>query len=172
MDGGGRWVPFALLVPVWLTACDKANEPTRRNSEPGSRAEAGSLDSYGLVDVAGVDNGGFGTCTEDTELFAGCEAPGAQTVEIESSPDTTTALETPYAVIVDRSALSATADASTRYTAGGEDAGEAPSAPPLPGLTDRCGQTEPSARTPAVAEPDGTATGTGCSCGTKLCMCG
>ena len=177
MDGGGRWIPFALLASMWLAACDKANEPTPSKSQPGSRAEAPLLYSYDLAGVVGMDsasldNGGFETCTENTELFTGCEAPSAQTAPAEAPLDVATPLETPSAVTINRSVILATVDPSTDYTPGGESAIEASSVRAIPGSTDRCGQVEPPAPTPTLADPVGTATDTGCPCGTKQCMCG
>lgn len=177
MNRGDRWIPCVLLAPIWLAACDKANEPAPGKSQPGSQAEALLVYSYDLAGVAGMDmasldNSGFETCTENSELFTGCEAPGAQTSAAEAPPDAATPLETPSAATINRSVLLATVDPSTDYTPRGESAIEASSVRAIPGSTDRCGQVEPPAPTPKLADPAETATDTDCPCGTKQCMCG
>ena len=168
------WASLAMVTPLWLASCDKTKESGESRSQPGNHTDVGLFDSVGLGDGRGRDSGGidiaeFGTCSESTALFAGCEAPVAQPSDDPRSSNAACPVEPRLGLTVARNEAPHTSQPTT-HAAPGADSLVTPM-PQLPALTERCGQEEAAARVGTMDHLIRSAGESACACGMKKCGC-
>ncbi|MCO6438611.1 MAG: hypothetical protein J5J06_16080 [Phycisphaerae bacterium] len=161
-------IPSMLLVCVWLGACKQDDEPGDGRAKPEASAEAASLDTYGLVDDEyGSGIAEFGTCGDNAEFFAECEAPLVEPVP-QRQPDAGTT-ETICSASRDILKLPENVD---RRKADNATTVRTESALLVSTSARRCGQADSSKSMLAESARTTQEEATSCSCGMKLCLCG
>jgi hypothetical protein len=177
MDGGVGWGQFAALLLLTLAACNKGNESTSSASRSESETPTEFLTSYGLTDVRGMDaaglsGGGVGACTEDGELFTGCEALIVEPSSSVASAESSARREASIAVLADKVNLPRRDDLSPSSGASADTINDTRTASASADQTgDRRGQAQAGAATSASARQNVVRTATACSCKPESCNC-
>jgi hypothetical protein len=175
MDGGVGWGQFAALLLLTLAACNKGNESTSSASRSESETPTEFLTSYGLTDVRGMDaaglsGGGVGACTEDGELFTGCEALIVEPSSSVASAESSARREASIAVLADK--VNLRDDLSPSSGASADTINDTRTASASADQTgDRRGQAQAGAATSASARQNVVRTATACSCKPESCNC-
>lgn len=168
------WASLVLVTPLWLASCDKTKESGESRSQPGNHTEVGVFESVGLgygrsPDAHGIDIAGFGACSENSTLFAGCEAPGAQPSDDARWSNAACPVEPRPAMTVAPNEAPPTSQPTSHDAPGAYSA--ATTELQFPTLTDRCGQKEAPARVGTTNHPIKSARESACSCGMMKCGC-
>ena len=175
MNRKHAWIPIALLVGVLLVACKKDDMQASSRTDAGTGAEVEFFETYGLIpsiraDLPLTDNQAFGTCSDNAQFFADCEASIAE-------PPLPTPSEASVHETLCVAARHASSSPAVQHSAVArpDDTAIAVQREPVPAaatLSTWCGKT--GSFMSAVADADRRTTGhtTVCSCGMKLCGCG
>lgn len=167
-------ISTAVLAFVWLGACDRGDERVSRQPGPVARVEAGPVAmSSGipgvLADSSWSHDAAFGTCTDEPQIIAECEAP---LTEPDTQPATSLSETVCTATRHGTEALAGT-DATT---AGSTDASVSArlehllaASSTLEKRCDKASSSTPFETSRKRHTPDESTT---CSCGMKRCLCG
>ena len=175
MNRKHAWIPIALLVGVLLAACKNDNMQASSRDDPRTGAEAGVFEAYGLIpgnpaDLSLTDNQALGTCSDNAQFFAECEAP----LEEPLLPTLPEARVHETLCVAARHASSSPA-AQHSAVAHPDDTAIAVQREPVSAaatLAGGCGKTGSFMSSVADADRGTTGDATVCSCGMKLCGCG